>query len=119
MVKFNKKMFSQIIKTMKKLLVISAFCIGIVSVTTAQHTPAIKHQQKHQTTRINHGIRNGELTGPEAKRLVREQKHILHEKRLAKVDGTVTRRERRHIRRDQRIASRDIYRQKHDKQDRN
>jgi hypothetical protein len=103
---------------MKKVFLISAFCMGIISFASAQHTPKINHNQKHQTARIAHGVKNGELTAKEAKRLTREQKHIQHEKRLAKADGKVTRRERKHIRRDQRMASRDIYRQKHDRQDR-
>jgi hypothetical protein len=111
-------MFNQILKTMKRVLLISAFCFGMISLASAQHTPKINHKQQHQTVRIAHGVKNGELTRPEAKRLAREQKHIQHEKRLAKADGKVTRRERKHIRRDQRMASRDIYRQKHDRQNR-
>jgi hypothetical protein len=79
----------------------------------------MRHQQNMQTMRIANGVRNGELTGPEAHRLAREQRHIRMDRRQAKADGVVTRRERKHIRREQRIASRDIYRQKHDRQDRN
>jgi len=103
---------------MKRVLLISAFCFGMISLASAQHTPKINHRQQLQSIRITHGIKNGELIRPEAKRLAREQKHIQHEKRLAKADGKVTRRERKHIRRDQRIANRDIYRQKNDKQNR-
>jgi len=112
-------MFNQILKAMKKVILISAFCFGIISLASAQHTPNIKHKQKHQTVRIAHGVKNGELTKPEVKRLAWEQKHIQHEKRLAKMDGKVTRREWRHIRHDQRMANKDIYLQKHDRQDRN
>jgi hypothetical protein len=112
-------MFNQIIKTMKKGILITVFCLAAFSLANAQSTKKIRHTQKHQTMRINQGVRSGELTRQETKRLVREQKHIQHEKRLARADGKVTRRERKHIRQDQRVASRDIYRQKHDKQDRN
>jgi len=105
---------------MKKILLISAFCLGIISLASAQQrTPAIQHRQQNQNMRIVHGVRNGELTKPETQRLAREQQHIRIEKRHAKADGVVTRRERKHIRREQRIANRDIYRQKHDGQDRN
>jgi hypothetical protein len=112
-------MFNQKIKTMKKGILITVFCLAAFSLANAQNTPGIRHSQKHQTMRINQGVRSGELTRQETKRLVREQKHIQHEKRLAKADGKVTRRERKHIRHDQRVANRDIYRQKHDNQDRN
>ena len=105
---------------MKKIILISAFCIGMIGLASAQQrTPAIQHRQYNQNMRIGHGVRNGELTGPEAQRLAREQQHIRMEKRHARADGEVTRRERKHIRREQRLANREIYRQKHDGQDRN
>ena len=105
---------------MKKLILISAFCFGIITFASAQQrTPAMRHQQNMQTIRIANGVRSGELTRPEAHRLAHEQQNIRMDRRQAKADGVVTRRERKHIRREQRIASRDIYRQKHDRQDRN
>jgi hypothetical protein len=104
---------------MKKGILIIVFCLAAFSLANAQNSSGIRQTQKHQTMRINQGVRSGELTRHETKRLVREQKHIQHEKRLAKADGKVTRRERKHIRQDQRAANRDIYRQKHDNQDRN
>ena len=104
---------------MKKGILIIGFCIATFSLAYAQGTPGIRHTQKNQAMRINQGVKSGELTKQETRRLVREQKHIQHEKRLAKADGKVTRRERKHIRREQRVANRDIYRQKHDNQDRN
>jgi hypothetical protein len=104
---------------MKKGILIIGFCLATFSLVNAQNATGIRHTQKHQTMRINQGVKSGELTRQETKRLVREQKHIQHEKRLAKADGKITRRERKHIRRDQKAANRDIYRQKHDNQDRN
>lgn len=104
---------------MKKGILIIAFFLGTFTWATAQHGPGVRHTQKNQTMRIQQGVRNGELTRHETQQLVREQKHIRHEKRLARADGQVTRRERKHIRHEQRVASRDIYRQKHDRQDRN
>jgi hypothetical protein len=105
---------------MKKILLISAFCLGMISLASAQQrTPAIQQRQHNQNMRLVHGVRNGELTRPETQRLAREQRHIRMEERNAGADGVVTRRERRHIRREQRLANREIYRQKHDGQDRN
>ena len=103
---------------MKKLLLVLGLVTGIFAITHAQ-TPVVKERQVNQNQRINQGIRSGELTRAEAKRLKAEQRHIQQEKQMAKADGVVTRRERKHIKREQRQASRDIYRQKNDPQSRN
>lgn len=112
-------MFNQKINIMKKGILIAAFCFASISLATAQRSPGINHSQKHQTMRINQGVRSGELTRTETRRLVKEQKHVQHEKRLAKADGKITRRERNHIRHEQRVANRDIYRQKNNNQNKN
>jgi len=81
-------------------------------------TPGINERQENQKARIEQGVKSGELTRREAGKLRAEQRAIRAEKRLAKADGVVTPAERAKIRRDQRRASRDIYRQKHDAQTR-
>lgn len=103
---------------MKKLILIFGFVFGLALFATAQSTQKTGKIQVKQTVRIAQGVGNGELTRHEAKRLKRQQKHIQKEKRLALADGVVTRRERAHIRHDQKIANRSIYIQKHDKQSR-
>lgn len=93
--------------------------LGAANEASAQSTPGVRNVQERQMKRIGHGVKNGELTRYEAKRLAREQRHIQRDKRRAKADGVVTGRERRHIRREQRQANRHIAVQKHDRQDRN
>lgn len=73
-------------------------------------------RQANQQARIVNGAHYGELTRHEVKRLEREQKCIQIEKRIAKADGTVTRGEKRFLRREQNRASRHIASQKNDKQ---
>ena len=103
---------------MRKVILFFALVIGVSFFASAQVTPKATKTQVKQTSRIVHGVANGELTKREAKHLKRQQKHIQREKRAAKADGVVTRRERAHIRHDQRVANRSIYRQKHDVQKR-
>lgn len=103
---------------MKKVLLFFALMVGVSFFAAAQSTPKITKTQVKQTTRIRHGAANGELTRHEAKKLQRQQRHIRNEKRLAKADGVVTRKERAHIRHDQKVSNRSIYRQKHDAQKR-
>lgn len=103
---------------MKKVILFFALMMGISFFAAAQSTPKVGKVQVKQNVRINHGVVNGELTRRESRQLKRQQKHIQVEKKLAKADGVVTKRERGHIRHDQRVANRSIYRQKHDVQKR-
>ena len=73
----------------------------------------------YQTKRIVHGVKTGELTKGETKKLVGQQVHIKRTKRRAKADGKITRKERREIRRKQRRANANIYNKKHNIQQRN
>jgi hypothetical protein len=103
---------------MKKLILFFALIGGISFFASAQTTPRVAKKQMKQNIRINHGVVNGELTRREARNLKKQQRHIQIEKKVAKADGVVTRREKAHIRQDQRVANRSIYRQKHDNQKR-
>lgn len=80
--------------------------------------PTITGRQLRQQSRIKEGVKSGELTRKETRRLEAEQRMIQKEKKIARADGKVTKRERALIMRDQNKVSRDIYRQKHDAQKR-
>ena len=105
---------------MKTIISVSSL-IGLLlmgSVASAA-TPGVDHRQHRQHHRIAQGVRSGELTARETVRLGAQQQRVrLHERR-AKADGTVTGRERARLHQHQNRASRNIYRQKHDEQDRN
>jgi hypothetical protein len=94
----------------------SVFLAGTMSFVEAA---TVNQRQRNQQQRIDQGIRSGELTRHEVKRLEREQTHIRHDEARAKSDGVFTPKERARIQREQNRASADIYRQKHDNQDRN
>ncbi|CAN5818833.1 hypothetical protein BH11BAC3_BH11BAC3_15230 [soil metagenome] len=84
------------------------FAVGI-SNTEAQTT-------RH--ARIRQGVRSGELTRAETANLAHGQREIRKDVRAAKADGVVTRKERKHIRKEKRQESRKIFRKKHNKRDR-
>jgi hypothetical protein len=69
-----------------------------------------------QQQRIWHGYRSGDLTPREFRRLEREQAFIRRSEARAGRDGRFTARERLRIQREQNRASRDIFRQRHDRQ---
>jgi hypothetical protein len=82
-------------------------------------TPGIDQRQANQEKRIDKGIASGELTRREARRLEKQQAHINKAEDRAKADGVVTAAERKRLHHKQNNASANIYRQKHDRQDKN
>ena len=74
---------------------------------------------RNDRTRIKQGVRSGELTRHETRRLVRQQRETRQDVRAAKRDGVITPVERREIRQDERKTDRQIYRAKHNRRDRN
>lgn len=79
----------------------------------APETPRVDAHQANQAQRIQQGVASGELTKREATALRVEQRGIRAEERAFKADGVVTPVERKQLRRDQREASRHIYKKKH------
>lgn len=93
---------------------------GVSLMSFAQtKTPRVNKRQHHQQKRIFQGVKSEELTKKEFYRLEKEQTQIRRMERKAKSDGDVTKKERAKLLREQNQASRHIYKQKHDKQDRN
>ncbi len=80
--------------------------------------PGVNARQHHQQQRIGQGIRSGELTPVEARRLEREQRHIRREERHYRADGQLSPAERADLQRDLNRSSRHIYNEKHDNQQR-
>jgi hypothetical protein len=76
-------------------------------------TPNIDRREVRQDRRIEQGVKSGELTRGETRRLVRGEARIDRMEARAKRNGIVTRRERAHIERAQNRESRRIYRLKH------
>ena len=80
----------------------------------------INAREHREQVRIRQGVKSGELTRRETIRLKKEQARIRVNERFAKKSGgEFTAAERARIQKELNAASRDIYRQKHDGQDRN
>lgn len=95
-----------------------AALLAAFSVPALAGTPVLDARQQNQRERIAQGIRSGELTRPEAHRLVRGEVNLHRHERAAKSDGVVTPRERAALNRHADRMSARIYRQKHDAQSR-
>ena len=94
----------------------TAVVFGVVGLASAFAGPIARHQARNQA-RINHGYRTGQLTRPEAARLQARDNAIQRTIRRDARDGRgLTFAERRKIDRRQDALSRDIARQKHDRQ---
>jgi hypothetical protein len=103
---------------MKSMTAITAFATAALVLVSASAfaqtaTPAVKERQENQSARINQGAASGELTKKEATVLRTEQRAIRAEKKTFKADGKVTAAERSQLRRDQKQASKRIYKKKH------
>ena len=96
----------------------SALCLALAALpfvaVAGTRDPGVNHRQHSQQHRIQQGVKSGELTRGETRRLQAAQRHIRHEERAYKADGHLTRAERADLRRDQNHASRSIYNEKHD-----
>ncbi len=102
---------------MFRKLALAAVLIA-ASASAMAGTPGLDARERNQRERIAQGVRSGELTRPETRRLVRGEVRLHRHERIAKSDGVVTRAERYRLDRNADRMSRRIYRQKHDPQDR-
>ena len=118
-------------KTLFRLFIAAVAVAGILPMTglaqgnrcrrydNARRYDNINRREYYQRDRIRDGIRSGELTRGEAYRLINERRRIeAYERRSRLDDGRLDYRERRRL--DQMLdrSNRDIYREKHDRQDR-
>ncbi len=94
------------------------FVLGVSAVSLAGQRGYIDRREYREQKRIKQGIRSGELTRREAERLEAGLAKIRIDERLAKADGHLSYRERKHLNRELNRESRAIYRQTHDGQDR-
>jgi hypothetical protein len=99
------------------LLLLAVFVFA-ASAAAYAHTPLINRREREQRQRIRQGVRSGELTRGEAARLGAEQAAIRAYERRARATGGISCRERNRLDAMLDRAGRDIYRQKHDRQDR-
>jgi hypothetical protein len=98
-------------------VLLSAVILIAASGVASAHTP-INKRERLQRHRIAQGVRSDELTRREAARLRTEQAAIRAYERRARRDGDLSYRERHRLDNLLDRAGRDIYRQKHDNQDR-
>ena len=97
---------------MKKLIILGTFILTAGLVNAQTQTKKVNKRQKNQTERIAEGVKSGELTKKEAKKVARQQRDIRKTKRAAKADGVVTKKEKAVIHSKQNAANRNIKRKK-------
>jgi len=95
-----------------------AAVLTALSVPAFAGTPALDAREANQRQRIAQGVRSGELTRPETRRLVAGEIRLHRSERVAKSDGIVTACERAGLQRQANRMSGRIGRQKHDAQTR-
>ena len=107
----------------KRTLIAAVSGLLLTSITAAAAladtgTPRLDRREHRQADRIRQGVRSGELTRPETRRLVAGEARLRFHEARAKQDGEVTRAERARLQAEANRMSARIYRQKHDDQTR-
>jgi hypothetical protein len=97
----------------KKMMAAVLMALPVVA-AAGTRDPGVNQRQHSQQHRIQQGVKSGELTRGETRRLETEQRHIRHEEARYKSDGQLTRAERADLQQDLNRSSRHIYNQKHD-----
>lgn len=100
---------------MNKLIKIVAI---LTFVAVAAEARRDQGRENRQQDRIAQGVKSGSLTKKEAKRLHQGQKHVDRMQNHAMKDGQMTDVEKARIEKAQDRQSRQIYKQKHDRQNR-
>ena len=104
---------------MKTIKLVGAALVSILllgNLMFAQGT--VNQRERRQQRRIADGVKDGELTQKEARKLEKQQAKIHKAEARAKADGEFTAKERAKIQKRQNKASHQIYKEKHDKQTR-
>ena len=101
-----------------KILSILVLSAGMLTSEVSFARDRQDNRQGAQRARIQEGIKSGELTKKEAAGLRGQQRHIRRAEKRAEADGVVTPEEKAKLERKQDRASHQIYKQKHDEQDR-
>jgi hypothetical protein len=107
-------------KSIVSAAVAAALMIGFAAEGLAAGTrdPGVNARQANHRERIHQGVRSGELTRRETRNAAEDQRDIRQLERAYKSDGKLTGRERADLHHEQNQASRALYRNKHDAQDR-
>jgi hypothetical protein len=92
------------------VLLLTLFSVFAAMAQTA--TPRVDARERRQQARIKQGVKSGELTKGETRRLEAQQGKIKADEMVAKSDGKVTPAERKQLTREQNRANRKIHRLK-------
>ncbi|MFM9917725.1 MAG: hypothetical protein ACKVOX_18135 [Rhizobacter sp.] len=100
------------------LLTLCLFAVAATAHAENAVDQRFDNRQDRQEQRIEKGATSGALTQPEVRRLSREQARLTRAEGRAEADGKVTPKEAIALEKRQDVASRRIFRQKHDAQTR-
>lgn len=103
--------------TIRRLSLLATLLAATCSFAVAAED-RVDQRQQNQRARIVEGVASGELTKPEARRMVHGQQHVKRMERRAEADGVVTAKESARLEVAQDVQSERIKTQKHDAQDR-
>ena len=115
----NAKSFALEETTMNISKIVMPLLLGALLLPVAANAQGINNRRENQRDRIQQGVRSGELTHREARRLNRREARISRtERRDSRYGGHLTPAQRANIQRRLSRTNRAIYSQKHNRQER-
>ena len=115
----NSALFSALISALISALMLAASGAAFAQTAVPLEptaTPRIDQRIQNQQQRIDQGVASGQLNAKETNRLDKREAKLVANTAAAKADGTVTTKERRHLKRQADRNSHAIHKQKHDQQ---
>jgi hypothetical protein len=102
----------------KTILLLSIFLFGVSGLFAQSGNKMLQKKQVPQEKKIEQGIKKGEITKIEAKKLLKQEKKLNQLKKNAKVDGFISQKEKAKLKKESKKTNRKIYKEKHNKQKR-
>lgn len=100
----------------KIVLILTILLIATSGFFAQSSTKILKKKQAEQLKKIENGIKLGEITKIEVKKLRKQEKKISQLNKKAKTDGFVSPKEKAKLKKEVKKLDRKIYKEKNDKQ---
>jgi hypothetical protein len=102
----------------KAVLILTILLIGTSGLYAQSSTKIIKKKHIQQLKKIENGIKSGEITKVETKKLIKQERKLSKLNKKAKADGFISPKEKSKLKKEAKKLDNEIYKEKHDKQKR-
>lgn len=102
----------------KTVLILTILLIGTSGLFGQTGAKILKKKHAQQLKKIENGIKSGEITKVETKKLIKQERKQTKLNKKAKADGFISPKEKFKLKKEVKKLDKKIYKEKHDKQKR-